>query len=133
MLFENYGNVLFGYSVKNWGLDEDAGYEVLYKTMERAAANINTILFESERHFNNWLFKIHKNNLLLHLRSRKAKEQGLKVTLYANCEVEFAKSGPELQATNGYEEIGDSQGNVIGNGSKTSVLMQAMETAIESS
>lgn len=74
-LFEGYGQKLFGFSVTHFHIDEDEGYNVLYKTMETVGKVITRYEFSSENHFANWLFKIHKNNILQLLRSKKSKEQ----------------------------------------------------------
>ncbi len=74
-LFEGYGQKLFGFSVTHFHIDEDEGYDVLYKTIETVGKVITRYDFSSENHFANWLFKIHKNNILQLLRSKKSKEQ----------------------------------------------------------
>lgn len=82
-LFEGYGQALYGFSRNQWHLDEDEGYEVLYKTLEIVGKVIIRYEFSSENHFSNWLFKIHKNNILQFLRAKKRKE---KLTIPVNFE-----------------------------------------------
>jgi RNA polymerase sigma factor (sigma-70 family) len=79
ILFEGYGQQLFGFSVTHFHIDEDEGYEVLYKTMETVGKVITRYEFSSENHFANWLFKIHKNNILQLLRTKKRKEQQFQI------------------------------------------------------
>ncbi|MCO5950525.1 RNA polymerase sigma factor [Mucilaginibacter flavidus] len=74
ILYENYGKPLYQFSATNWGLDEDECYDILYKTLESVGKVIERYEFSSESHFKNWLFKIHKNNILQSVRSRKGKE-----------------------------------------------------------
>ena len=74
-LFEGYGQALYGFSRSQWHLDEDEGYDVLYKTLEIVGKVITRYEFSSENHFSNWLFKIHKNNILQFLRAKKRKEK----------------------------------------------------------
>lgn len=74
-LFEGYGQSLYGFSRGQWHLDEDEGYDVLYKTLEIVGKVITRYEFSSENHFSNWLFKIHKNNILQFLRAKKRKEK----------------------------------------------------------
>src|ERR1700744_6544664 len=62
-LYEDYGKYLYQFSINNWGLDEDECYDTLYKTLEATGKVIDRYEFESESHFRNWLFKIHKNNI----------------------------------------------------------------------
>lgn len=78
LLFENYGQALYGYSVDRWHLDEDEAYDVLYKTLETVGKVINRYEFSSDGHFSNWLLKIQKNNILQLLRDKRRK--GLKMT-----------------------------------------------------
>lgn len=75
MLFKEYGQTLFGYSVHTWNLNEDEAYEALYKTLQSVGKVITRYEFESDAHFKNWIFKIHKNNILQFLRSKKGKEE----------------------------------------------------------
>lgn len=79
ILFEGYGQQLFGFSVTHFHIDEDEGYEVLYKTMETVGKVITRYEFSSENHFANWLFKIHKNNILQLLRTKRRKEQQFQI------------------------------------------------------
>ena len=74
LLYKGYGKQLYGISVSQFKLNEDEAYDILYKTLETIGSYINRYSFESEKHFQNWLFKIHKNNILQFLRSKKSKE-----------------------------------------------------------
>ncbi|MDF2188328.1 sigma-70 family RNA polymerase sigma factor [Paraflavitalea sp. CAU 1676] len=74
LLYRCYGPQLYSYGIDQWRLDEDASYDVLYKTLETVGRVITRYEFTSESHFRNWLFKIHKNNILQILRSQKSKE-----------------------------------------------------------
>lgn len=75
VLYEAYGKHLYQFSLKNWNLDEDESYDVLYKTLETVGKVINRYEFTSEKHFTNWLFKIHKNNILMFVRAKNTKEE----------------------------------------------------------
>lgn len=75
ILYEAYGKHLYQFSLKNWNLDEDECYDILYKTLETVGKVISRYEFSSEKHFTNWLFKIHKNNTLMFVRAKNAKEE----------------------------------------------------------
>lgn len=75
VLYEAYGKHLYQFSMKNWGLDEDECYEILYKTLETVGKVIARYDFINEKHFTNWLFKIHKNNTLMFVRSKNSKQE----------------------------------------------------------
>jgi len=80
VLYEAYGKHLYQFSMKNWSLDEDESYDILYKTLETVGKVIGRYEFTSEKHFTNWLFKIHKNNTLMAVRAKNAKEEILYVS-----------------------------------------------------
>ena len=71
-LFETYSNKLFSYCVSNWDFSEDEGWDVIYSTFETILDSIKGYDFESERHFENFLFKVFKNNLRQLYRKQKA-------------------------------------------------------------
>ncbi|MCR8561972.1 sigma-70 family RNA polymerase sigma factor [Mucilaginibacter sp. BJC16-A38] len=75
LLYDFYGKSLYQYSLRNWELDEDEAYDILYKTLETVGKVISRYEFSTEKHFTNWLFKIHKNNNLMFVRARMAKEE----------------------------------------------------------
>jgi RNA polymerase sigma factor (sigma-70 family) len=75
LLYEEFGRHLFQYSRRYLELDEDECYDVLYKTLETVGKVIDRYDFSSEKYFTNWLFKIHKNNTLMTLRAKRAKEK----------------------------------------------------------
>ncbi|WP_286757173.1 sigma-70 family RNA polymerase sigma factor [Roseivirga sp. UBA838] len=71
-LFEKYSNKLFSYCVSNWDFSEDEGWDLIYSTFETILDSIKGYDFESERHFENFLFKVFKNNLRQLYRKQKA-------------------------------------------------------------
>ncbi|UYQ93800.1 sigma-70 family RNA polymerase sigma factor [Chitinophaga horti] len=74
LLYQEYGGQLYSYACHRWQLSEDDSYEALYKTLETVGRVITRYEFMSQAHFLNWLFKIHKNNILGIFRARKNKE-----------------------------------------------------------
>lgn len=87
-LFNDYGQPLYGYSVRHWHLNEDDAYDTLYKTLEIVGKVIGRYEFSSEAHFKNWIFKIHRNNILQLLRSKKTKEIEIRSFTYSDWESE---------------------------------------------
>ncbi len=59
--------------------------------MDTVGKVITRYEFTSENHFGNWLFKIHKNNILQFLRSKKSKEKIFNLFLSMIFEVERGK------------------------------------------
>ena len=71
-LFETYSNKLFSYCVSNWGFTEDEGWDVIYTTLETLLGSVKCYDFESDKHFENFLFKVFKNNLRQLYRKQKS-------------------------------------------------------------
>jgi RNA polymerase sigma-70 factor (ECF subfamily) len=76
-LYEAYGEKFYAYCVKRWSLSEDAAWEVVYRTMETLLLKGAAYHFESEQHFNNFLFKV----LINFLRQEYRKSQASKIDL----------------------------------------------------
>jgi RNA polymerase sigma factor (sigma-70 family) len=131
LLYEWYGKSLFQFSSRNWGLDEDECYEVLYKTLETVGKVISRQEFASEKHFTNWLFKIHKNNTLMFIRSKRAKEEIEFKT------VDWQEEYAEVEDDNGaisFEEspfILSNSGQLYEESNTINPLFNAMEKALQ--
>jgi RNA polymerase sigma factor (sigma-70 family) len=104
MLFKEYGQTLFGYSVHTWKLNEDEAYEALYKTLQSVGKVITRYEFESDAHFKNWIFKIHKNNILQFLRSKKGKEEIYHFS-YSDWENEVNDLGEDAFGISEFKEV----------------------------
>lgn len=104
VLFNGYGQALYGYCREQWKLSEDESYDVVYKTIETVGKVINRYAFTSERHFQNWIFKIHKNNLLQYLRSKKAKEENLSLITFSDWANEAKEDGDAVIPLEKYRE-----------------------------
>jgi RNA polymerase sigma-70 factor (ECF subfamily) len=131
-LFQGYGQQLFGFSVTHFHIDEDEGYDVLYKTMETVGKVITRYEFSSENHFANWLFKIHKNNILQLLRSKKSKEKQFQMIEYANWENEVNELSDGEINLDDYKSVIEQISSIAPyeNSPKSNKLMNAMEKAL---
>ncbi|MCZ8354675.1 MAG: sigma-70 family RNA polymerase sigma factor [Cyclobacteriaceae bacterium] len=132
-LFEGYGSQLFGFSVTHFHLDEDEGYEVLYKTMETVGKVITRYEFNSETHFANWLFKIHKNNVLQLLRIKKRKEQQIQIVDFNDWKEEAKELEGEYVDLEFFRPvIGEiAQLKLYENSQKNSKLFLALQKALQ--
>ena len=72
-LYNAYGAYLYNYACANWHLSEDDSWEVVYETLLKVVRVFDRYEFESDKHFQNWIFKIFKNDLLQQ-RRRRSKE-----------------------------------------------------------
>lgn len=130
LLFERYGGILYGYSMKRFQLNEDEAYDALYKTLESVGNIITRYQFDSEAHFENWIFKIHKNNILQILRKRKNEIQTIS---YEDWVTESSESG-EVTNLEEYREIIEHISDSIPNDynhSSASLLFLAMQKAMD--
>jgi RNA polymerase sigma factor (sigma-70 family) len=132
-LFEGYGQKLFGFSVTHFHIDEDEGYDVLYKTMETVGKVITRYDFSSENHFANWLFKIHKNNILQLLRSKKSKEQEFQTVDLSDWENEVRELEDDDFKLDIFKPVIDqiSSINLYDSSSKNNKLFLAMQKALQ--
>ena len=62
-LYETYGKKFYSYSIRNWDLSEDESWEAVYKTLETSVLKLVDYVFESQSHFDNFLFKVFVNYL----------------------------------------------------------------------
>lgn len=131
-LFQAYGQKLYGWSVVHFQLEEDEGLDVLYKTLLAVGKVIAKNTFLSEEHFKNWLFKIHKNNVLQLLRVKKAAEKRTAEGSFEAWEAEALESGISREEMESYKPvIAKLEGvNFFETSLHRKQLMAAMEKAL---
>jgi RNA polymerase sigma-70 factor (ECF subfamily) len=131
LLYTHYGKKLYGYTVSQWQLLEDESSDILYKTLETVGKVINRYEFQSEKHFLNWLFRIHKNNVLQYLRDVKSKELKTVHFTWEDWENEFTENGGDVKELAELKEVVESvhAGNVYQE-EQPSDLMLALEKAL---
>jgi RNA polymerase sigma-70 factor (ECF subfamily) len=78
MLYTEYGANLYDYAVSRWKFTEDEAWEVIYKTLETLLNKVHEYEFESQKHFENFLFKVFKNNLGQLYRTKKRNEENIR-------------------------------------------------------
>lgn len=66
--YELYGKKLYGYAIKVWGIDEDASWDLVYKSLYRVAEQVANYRFENEDKFGGFLFRVFVNYMKNHLR-----------------------------------------------------------------
>jgi len=132
-LFEGYGQKLYGFAVTHFHIDEDESYDVLYKTMDTVGKVITRYEFTSENHFGNWLFKIHKNNILQLLRSKKSKEKDFQLVSFNDWQVEAKELDDENLDLGNFKQVIEQISTVdpYEGSSMNSKLFFAMQKALE--
>lgn len=73
LLYNRYGKKLYGYAVSKWHVDEDAAWEMIYKTLYKVIEVIDRYSFENESKFNGFVFQVFINNLRNHYQATKHK------------------------------------------------------------
>jgi RNA polymerase sigma factor (sigma-70 family) len=77
LLFELYSKKLLIYASRTWSLEEDAAWDLIYKTIYKTAAVIQQYEFQNEQKFASFIFKIFINQIRDHLRQTKTAAHGV--------------------------------------------------------
>lgn len=88
ILYVSYGEKLYNYAITRWSCTEDEGWELIYKTLEKILDRINHYEFESRKHFENFLYKVFKNNLRQLYRAKRRKGRGFTFISLSELELE---------------------------------------------
>jgi RNA polymerase sigma factor (sigma-70 family) len=94
LLYNRYGQKLYGYAVKKWNLDEDEAWELVYKTLYKIMEVADRYKFEDEKKFAGFIFMSFVNNLRNYYNEKKKKQEET-VELPAKIENYAAVSQPE--------------------------------------
>jgi RNA polymerase sigma factor (sigma-70 family) len=70
-LYKRYGKKLYSYAIRSWRLDEDAAWDLVYKTLYKVLDSWKNYQFESEEKFGSFVFRIFVNYLRNHYRDTK--------------------------------------------------------------
>lgn len=79
VLFTKYAKKLYYYGSNTWKLDEDAVWELIYKTFEKVIQQIDHYEFECEEKFSGFLFTVFTNFLRNHFKQKQNRENRLKL------------------------------------------------------
>jgi len=74
VFYNRYGKKLLGYAIKNWQLDEDIAWDLIYKTFYSIIDNIDKYSFDSEAKFGAFVYRSFLNYLRNHHRDNKKKQ-----------------------------------------------------------
>lgn len=74
-LYENYGKKFYSYCIRQWKMTEDDAWDVIYKTLEALVLKLSNYDFESQAHFNNFLYKVLINFIRQNFRTRRSNEE----------------------------------------------------------
>ena len=71
VIYNRYGKKLYTYAIRTWNLDEDAAWDLIYKTLYKVIDSYTNYEFASEDKFASFVFKIFINYLRNHYRDTK--------------------------------------------------------------
>ena len=70
-VYNRYGKKLYSYAVRSWNMEEDAAWELIYKTLYKVIDSYENYRFETEEKFASFIFKIFINYLRNYYRDHK--------------------------------------------------------------
>lgn len=95
-LYENYAKKLLAYTCKNYTIDKDDAWAIVYKTIYKIAGVGSNYTFENEQKRSAFIFKTHINFLRNYFRDNKSFEKNNKeIELHEN----FADKEPDVNST----------------------------------
>lgn len=95
-LYEAYAKKLLAYTCKNYTIDKDDAWAIVYKTIYKIAEVGSNYIFENEQKKSAFIFKTHINFLRNYFRDNKSFEKNnQEVELHEN----FTDKDPETQPT----------------------------------
>ena len=71
LLYTTYGRKFYMVAVKKWFLNEDDAWNIVYQTLETLVLRLPGYSFDSQLHFENFLFKVFTNYLRQHYRRHR--------------------------------------------------------------
>jgi RNA polymerase sigma factor (sigma-70 family) len=77
LLFELYSKKLLIYASRTWNMEEDAAWDLIYKTIYKTAEVIGQYEFQNEQKFASFIFKIFINQIRDYLRQSKTAAHGI--------------------------------------------------------
>jgi RNA polymerase sigma factor (sigma-70 family) len=107
VIYNRYGKKLYSYAVHSWNLDEDAAWDLIYKTIYKVIESYSKYQFESEEKFASFIFKIFINYLRNHYRANKQDKafaftamDDVDLSTKESCDKDGAFENPKLTALN---------------------------------
>ncbi|MCD6066037.1 MAG: hypothetical protein K0S33_863 [Bacteroidetes bacterium] len=92
-LYQNYGHKLVGYSVNVYNISEDAGWDLVYKTIYKMLEVVVDHEFENEQKLGGFMFRTFVNYLKNHLRDEKTRTGGAVIISIEDSKRDFANKG----------------------------------------
>jgi RNA polymerase sigma factor (sigma-70 family) len=99
-LYENYGRKLLGYSQNVYRVNEDVGWDLVYKTIYKVQEVYGQYTFENEQKFGSFIFRIFINYLKNYIRDENTRTQGAIFIPLEETRKNFAAINETVASTN---------------------------------
>lgn len=73
MLYDSYGKYFYSYCINKWQCDEEAAWEIVYRTLETLVLKLDRYEFVSQAKFDGFLFRVLMNFIRQEYRSARVK------------------------------------------------------------
>src|SRR5690348_2051442 len=77
LFYERYAQKLLTYATRTWNLEQDTAWDLIYKTIYKAAEVVNEYEFKDEQKLASFIFKIFINQIRDHLRQIKNRPKAI--------------------------------------------------------
>lgn len=77
LLYEDYGQKLYGYAIKKWNLEEDEAWDLVYQTIYKVVQVSDQYEFENEKKLAGFVFKVFVNFLRNHYQLKKRQPKAI--------------------------------------------------------
>jgi RNA polymerase sigma factor (sigma-70 family) len=94
-LYILYADKFYGFSISKWNFSEEDGWEVVYQTLETLGLKLANYEFESQKHFDAFIFKVFVNFLRQKYRSNRRKEKD--ISFVRLVDIEFGEKDEALE------------------------------------
>jgi RNA polymerase sigma factor (sigma-70 family) len=93
-LYNQYGRKLFGYASRVYNMSEDAGWDLVYKTIYKMLEVVKDHEFENEHKLGAFMFRTFVNYMKNYLRDEKTKTGGAVIISIDENKRDFANRNP---------------------------------------
>ena len=95
-LYLLYADKFFGYAVSKWHFSEDEAMNVVYQLLDTLVLKAFHYEFESQKHFDNFVFKVFMN--FLRQEFRKSKKRAEEISFISLSDLELEEGSEKLNA-----------------------------------
>ncbi len=98
LLFEQYGNQLYSYASRQWKIEPDVAWDLVYDSIYKVIDKLPDCSFEVEAQLKSFLFKTFINKMKNRIRDDKTKQKGVR-------EIELNEESYKTSSSDNEKEI----------------------------